>query len=130
MHMCSCIHQSAVCTCALYQAGRGPICRAKDYGSQLASAWRLVQVQQHYTVSLTLPLRLTAASTAEAQTQADVLMTGSNATGTLAAALSAGLTSGEVYGSNPTWPSRAFVLCVCVNTEAVVLTAVGCDDAA
>ena len=111
MTLAPCIHQIAVCTCALYQAGRWPICRAKDYGAQLASAWRLVQIQQHYTVSLTLPLGLTATSTAEAQIQADVLMTGSNATGALAAALSAGLTSGESVVRTPHAPSF-FAVCV------------------
>ena len=69
-------------------------------------------MQQHYTVSLTLPLRLTATSTAEAQTQADVLITGSNATGTLAAALTAGLTSGEFMVRIPHDPAD-LLCCVC-----------------
>ena len=71
------------------------MCRAKDSSAQLASAWRLVQVQQHYSVILTLPLSMPASDSADAQTQADALMTGSNATGALAVALSAALIAGE-----------------------------------
>lgn len=77
----------------LFQA-RVHMCRAKDPSAQLVSAWRLVQVQQQYAVTLTLPLTLPASDDVEAQTQADALMTGSNATGALAAALSAGLIAG------------------------------------
>ena len=52
-------------------------------------------MQQQYAVTLTLPLSLLASDLTDAQTQADALMTGSNATGALATALSAGLTAGE-----------------------------------
>ena len=71
------------------------VCRAKDSYAQLASAWRLVQVQQQYAVTLTLPLTLSAANLADAQAQADVLTATSNATDALESALAAGLVSGE-----------------------------------
>ena len=71
------------------------LCRAKDSYAQLASAWRLVQVQQQYAVAFTLPLTLPAASLSDAQTQADTLTIGSNATDALSAAISAGLVSGK-----------------------------------
>jgi len=54
----------------------------------------LVQVQQQYAVTLTLPLTLAADSLTAAQAQADVL-TSSNATDALAAAVSTGLISGN-----------------------------------
>ena len=69
-------------------------CRAKDSYAQSASAWRLVQVQQQYSVTLTVPLSLTANSLAEAEPQADALVSGSNATKALAASLASGLISG------------------------------------
>ena len=71
------------------------LCRAKDSYSQLASAWRLVQVQQQYAVSFTLPLTLSASDLADAQAQADSLTTTNNATDALATAVAAGLISGE-----------------------------------
>ena len=71
------------------------VCRAKDSYAQLASAWRLVQVQQQYAVNLTLPLTLSAANLTDAQAQADVLTATSNATDALESALAAGLISGE-----------------------------------
>lgn len=71
------------------------VCRAKDPSARLVSAWRLVQVQQQYAVTLTLPLTLPASDPTEAQTRADAIMTGSNATGALATALSAGLIAGQ-----------------------------------
>ncbi len=71
------------------------VCRAKDSYAQLASAWRLVQVQQQYAVTLTLPLTLSAANLTDAQAQADVLTATSNATDALESALAAGLISGE-----------------------------------
>jgi len=74
-------------------------CRAKDSYAQLASAWRLVQVQQQYAVALTLPLTLPAANLAAAQAQADTLTTGSNATELLATAVAAGLISGRGHAS-------------------------------
>ena len=76
--------------------------RARDPSAQLVSAWRLVQVQQQYAVTLTLPLTLPASDATEAQTRADALMTGSNATGALATALSAGLVAGQAdFQSSP-----------------------------
>ena len=72
------------------------VCRAKDTYAQLASAWRLVQVQQQYAVAFTLHLTLPAANLADAQAQADSLTTSSNATDVLAAAVAAGLISGRV----------------------------------
>lgn len=66
-------------------------CRAKDGDSQLASNWRLVQVQQQYAVTFTLPLTLPAASLAAAQTQADTLVANNTA---LADAVTVGLISG------------------------------------
>ena len=71
------------------------VCRAKDSYAQLASAWRLVQVQQQYAVTLILPLTLSAANLTDAQAQADVLTATSNATDALESALAAGLISGE-----------------------------------
>lgn len=82
-------------------------------------------MQQHYSVSLTLPLSLAATSTAEAQTQADALTTGSNASGALAAALSAGLTSGEPVVRTPVFPAVVFC-CKCATMEAAVRAAVTC----
>ncbi len=75
------------------------VCRAKDSYAQLASAWRLVQVQQQYAVTLNLPLTLPAASLTAAQAQADALTTASNATDALAAAVSAGLISGSLQNT-------------------------------
>ena len=62
-------------------------------------------MQQQYSVSLTLPLSLEATSLAEAQTQADALLTGANATHAIAAAVAAGLISGRSY-------DRCTVACV------------------
>ena len=67
-------------------------CRAKDSYAQLASAWRLVQVQQQYDVTFTLPLVLAAYSTTDAEAQADLLIANST---TLTTAVTAGLISGE-----------------------------------
>lgn len=89
------------------------MCRAKDSSAQLASAWRLVQVQQQYAVTLTLPLSLPASDSADAQTQADALMTGSNATGALATALSAGLIAGELALSFLPIPAILFGVSAC-----------------
>ena len=71
-------------------------------------------MQQKYSVSLTLPLSLPATSLAEAQTQADALMTGSNATGALAAALSAGLISGRALQFDVHLPQQFFLLYIVV----------------
>ncbi|KAL0020772.1 hypothetical protein WJX77_012245 [Trebouxia sp. C0004] len=67
--------------------------RAKDSYTSLASAWRLVQVQQQYAVTLSLPVTLQAADLAAAQAQASTLTTGSNATSLIASAVAAGLIS-------------------------------------
>ena len=72
------------------------LCRAKDSYAQLASNWRLVQVQQQYAVTFTLPLTLPAATLAAAQAQADILTATSNATAALADAVSAGIISGQL----------------------------------
>lgn len=69
-------------------------CRAKDSHLQLASAWRLLQVQQVYSASITMPLTLAADNLTAAQAQAVQLTTGSTATTALADALAAGLISG------------------------------------
>lgn len=95
----ACLELTA-CLIGQWQAGPNttPVCvacRAKDSYAQLASAWRLVQVQQQYAVTLTLPLTLSAANLTDAQTQADVLTATSNATDALESALAAGLISGE-----------------------------------
>ncbi len=74
-------------------------CRAKDSYAQLASAWRLVQVQQQYAVTFTLPLTLSAANVTAAQAQTDILTTSSNTTEALAAAVAAGLISGDWHAS-------------------------------
>ena len=71
------------------------LCRAKDRAAQMASAWRLVQVQQVYSVAMTLPLTLAVDNLAEARTQADLITTGSNASSGLSSALAAGLIAGE-----------------------------------
>ena len=89
------------------------LCRAKDSSAQLASAWRLVQVQQLYAVTLTLPLSLSASDSADAQTQADALMTGSNATAALATGLSAGLIAGESALRFLPGPTFLFVVSAC-----------------
>jgi len=73
------------------------VCRAKDSYASLASAWRLVQVQQQYAVTLSLPLTLPAADLAAAQAQASTLTTGSNATNLIASAVAAGLISGRLH---------------------------------
>ena len=85
----------------LYRAAQVPrswlvLCRAKDSYAQLASNWRLVQVQQQYAVTFTLPLTLPAATLADAQAQADALTASSNATAAIAGAVSAGLISGQL----------------------------------
>ena len=89
-------------------------CRAKDSDSQLASAWRLVQVQQVYSVSLTVPLVLAANNLMAAQLQADQLTTGSNATAALASALAAGLIAG------PALRHVASDACCCLNKHAAM----------
>lgn len=55
-------------------------------------------MQQQYSVTLGLPLSLEASNLAEAQTQADALLTGANATSAIAAAVAAGLISGRSRG--------------------------------
>ena len=85
----------------LYRAAQVPrswlvLRRAKDSYAQLASSWRLVQVQQQYAVTFTLPLTLPAATLADAQAQADALTASSNATAAIAGAVSAGLISGQL----------------------------------
>ena len=70
------------------------LCRAKDSAIQLASAWRLVQVQQVYSVTMTIPLTLAADNLADAQTQADQVITGSTRSSALSSALAAGLIAG------------------------------------
>ena len=82
------------------------MCRAKDSFAQLASAWRLVQVQQRYSISLDLPLALAAANLTAAQNQAEALTTGPEATQALADALSAALISGTSL------PKRHASLCL------------------
>ncbi|DBA80580.1 TPA: hypothetical protein ACH3X1_007841 [Trebouxia sp. C0004] len=81
--------------------------RAKDSYAQLASAWRLVQVQQQYAVTLTLPLTLSAANLTDAQAQADVLTATSNATDALESALAAGLISEYTSAPNLTAAAAA-----------------------
>ena len=71
------------------------LCRAKDRAAQMATAWRLVQVQQVYSVAMILPLTLAVDNLADAQTQADLITTGSNASSGLSSALAAGLVAGE-----------------------------------
>ena len=71
------------------------LCRAKDSADQMASAWRLVQVQQVYSVAMTLPLMLAADDLIDAQAQADLITTGNNASSGLSSALAAGLNAGE-----------------------------------
>ncbi|KAL0024068.1 hypothetical protein WJX79_002467 [Trebouxia sp. C0005] len=83
--------------------------RAKDSYSQLASNWRLVQVQQQYAVTFTLPLTLPAATLAAAQAQADILTATSNAT-VLAGAVSAGLISGDITDVAPAASGRRLLL--------------------
>ena len=70
------------------------LCRAKDRAAQMASAWRLVQVQQVYSVAMTIPLTLAADNLADAQAQADLITTSSNASSGLSGALAAGLIAG------------------------------------
>ena len=91
-------------------------CRAKDSYSQLASAWRLVQVQQQYAVTFTLPLTLSAANLTDAQSQADVLLTSSNATEALATAVAAGLISGGLQGNVVGCVLASGFYCICVAT--------------
>ena len=95
----ACESKCVVCTMQsslhIVLQARVHMCRAKDSSAQSASAWRLVQVQQQYAVTLTLPLSLPASDSADAQTKADALMSGGNATGALATALSAGLIAGQ-----------------------------------
>ncbi|KAL0020782.1 hypothetical protein WJX79_001465 [Trebouxia sp. C0005] len=79
--------------------------RAKDSYASLASAWRLVQVQQQYAVSLSLPLTLQAADLAAAQAQASTLTTGSNATNLIASAVAVGLIS--EFASAPNFTAAA-----------------------
>ena len=76
------------------------VSRAKDSYAQIASAWRMVQVQQQYAVNLTLPLTLPAAGLAAAQAQAAAIATGTNTSALLATALAAGLISGAVHASH------------------------------
>lgn len=70
------------------------LCRAKDRAAQMASAWRLVQVQQVYSVAMTIPLTLAADNLADAQAQADLITTSNNASSGLSGALAAGLIAG------------------------------------
>lgn len=65
-------------------------CRAKDSQAASASAWRLVQLQQHYSVTISLPLSLPVSDDDDADTKATALTQGTTA---LEAALSAGLIS-------------------------------------
>ena len=71
------------------------VCRAKDSRAQLATAWRLVQVQQIYSVIITLPLTLAAANMTAAQAQADRVTTSNSSASALADALAAGLIAGQ-----------------------------------
>ena len=71
-------------------------CRAKDSRARVASAWRLVQVQQQYAISLTVPLSLLVTSSEDADAKAAALTAGTNATDALAVAFTAGLISGAV----------------------------------
>ena len=71
------------------------VCRAKDSSAQIANAWRLVQVQQVYNVTMTVPLTLAADNLTDARVQAARITTGNNATLSLADALAAGLIAGE-----------------------------------
>ena len=52
-------------------------------------------MQQVYSVAMTIPLTLAADNLADAQTQADLITTGSNASFGLSSALAAGLIAGE-----------------------------------
>ena len=69
------------------------LCRAKDSAAQMASAWRLVQVQQVYSVTMTVPLMLAADNLSDAQAQADLI--DDTASSGLSIALAAGLIAGE-----------------------------------
>lgn len=68
-------------------------CRAKDSAAQMASAWRLVQVQQVYSVTMTIPLMLAADNLTDAQAQGDLI--DDTASSGLSTALAAGLIAGE-----------------------------------
>ena len=75
--------------------------RAKDSSAQLATAWRLVQVQQVYSVTITLPLTLAAANLTDAQAQAQQITTSPSG---LASALAAGLIAGQAVALSTSLP--------------------------
>ena len=84
-------------------------------------------MQQQYAVTFTLPLTLSAANLTDAQTQADALLTSSNATEALAAAVAAGLISGGLYGPC-CWMCVGFSFCLPVQISHVhIVCALGCD---
>ena len=97
-HLCTLSQSKHKRSCNHHWSVSFPVaaCRAKDSSGQLATAWRLVQVQQVYSVTITLPLTLAAANMTAAQAQADQITTASTG---LANALGAGLIAGQ--------PSRA-----------------------
>ncbi|KAL0024407.1 hypothetical protein WJX79_011128 [Trebouxia sp. C0005] len=76
-------------------------------GSDISSSIVVVDVQQQYAVTLTLPLTLSAANLTDAQTQADVLTATSNATDALESALAAGLISEFASAPNLTAAAAA-----------------------
>ena len=81
-------------------------CRAKDSQAASASARRLVQVQQHYSVTISLPLSLPVSDGDDADTKATALTQGTSA---LEAALTAGLRSGGQSPPAPSLPPPSFL---------------------
>lgn len=70
------------------------VCRAKDSEAQLATAWRLVQVQQVYSVTLSVPILVASQNLTTAIAQSDLFTSGDAAASSLTGALAAGLIAG------------------------------------
>ena len=81
--------------------------RAKDSSAQLATAWRLVQVQQVYSVTLSVPLTLAAANLTDAQAQAQQITTSPSG---LASALAAGLIAGQAIAPSMSLPVHSWLV--------------------